>query len=799
MTFIIEAIVLLVIIALVIAIARALLPVIIGIALIYGVIQLLGMLPWGSIGSFVLNLIYTIFACFAFAVVGVAIHSSVRNKYGIRLFLYLPILLIVIVMGTLDQTVPWESVVMLLLMGYGLHKNITQRSFVFKTIGVCDDTDEDDQAFFIGMSLSCGSLLLYIFDMPEFYATWAYLFIFGFGLFALFGTEWNKHKGRFDVFRNLLQEKGFLSFLMIVENLQPQKLKNMDEYAERIFMALVRTKEYELIKGKQFALFRADVFQRMVIGIKERNNESGIQKDIREKLQLTLPVNMIEAAVGSMNIEIGQEYTPVNKGFMLMKYEFRGNPVQQADRKVRRAYYYLLREVIEKNTESVEVYPYLWKRLQNRLELSDQDVQEKIEHHQAMKDIQNIGHKLFVWKNANRDYRKLLCLEAFYLLNVRQGHIKYDLLHTWSQSLGLAASEESAIIHFLETSFIPGGDLSVILEEIKGGEIRRAMEYLLQNIEWNRVFINLPHYHAAVCATMSSGKSTFVNALLGYDYIPSSNQACTAKVTSISDNDNLDHIIGCSIDTDGERHYDPDIGQDRLKAWNADAQIDHVILEGNLESVESQQGVLVIHDTPGTNYSGDETHEQHTLNFLRNNDINLLIYLLNGEHISTNDNDVLLSQLKSEIVTPKNVPIVFLVNKLDSFDEENGDDIGRTLQDVRGDLVRKGFEAPIVLPIVANAARLFQMALRHQPFTKKEERDFRDLYERFTEEGFDVTKAEWLGRELPNAKLVHIAAKSITVGGQQYDAHAIETALQRTGIGIVAALLNEKINGGNEA
>ena len=298
---------------------------------------------------------------------------------------------------------------------------------------------------------------------------------------------------------------------------------------------------------------------------------------------------------------------------------------------------------------------------------------------------------------------------------------------------------------------------------------------------------------------MSSGKSTFVNALLGYDYIPSSNQACTAKVTSISDNDNLDHIIGCSIDTDGECHYDPDIGQDRLKAWNADAQIDHVILEGNLESVESQQGVLVIHDTPGTNYSGDETHEQHTLNFLRNNDINLLIYLLNGEHISTNDNDVLLSQLKSEIVTPKNVPIVFLVNKLDSFDEENGDDIGRTLQDVRGDLVRKGFEAPIVLPIVANAARLFQMALRQQPFTKKEERDFRDLYERFTEEGFDVTKAEWLGRELPNAKLVHIAAKSITVGGQQYDAHAIETALQRTGIGIVAALLNEKINGGNAA
>ena len=49
-----------------------------------------------------------------------------------------------------------------------------------------------------------------------------------------------------------------------------------------------------------------------------------------------------------------------------------------------------------------------------------------------------------------------------------------------------------------------------------------------------------------VFATMSAGKSTLINALVGYNLCPSQNQACTAKVLKFTNNDELEHPIGVS-------------------------------------------------------------------------------------------------------------------------------------------------------------------------------------------------------------------------------------------------------------
>ncbi len=41
-----------------------------------------------------------------------------------------------------------------------------------------------------------------------------------------------------------------------------------------------------------------------------------------------------------------------------------------------------------------------------------------------------------------------------------------------------------------------------------------------------------------VAATMSAGKSTFINAMLGCDLLPAANEATTATIATITDNDN---------------------------------------------------------------------------------------------------------------------------------------------------------------------------------------------------------------------------------------------------------------------
>jgi len=49
----------------------------------------------------------------------------------------------------------------------------------------------------------------------------------------------------------------------------------------------------------------------------------------------------------------------------------------------------------------------------------------------------------------------------------------------------------------------------------------------------------IPEYEVAVLATVSNGKTTFINALLGKNVLPTQNMACTAKLVKIKDNDRV--------------------------------------------------------------------------------------------------------------------------------------------------------------------------------------------------------------------------------------------------------------------
>ena len=49
-------------------------------------------------------------------------------------------------------------------------------------------------------------------------------------------------------------------------------------------------------------------------------------------------------------------------------------------------------------------------------------------------------------------------------------------------------------------------------------------------------------YEIIIASTMSSGKSTFINALIGMDLLPTSNLACTHKIYRIIDIDEQKHF-----------------------------------------------------------------------------------------------------------------------------------------------------------------------------------------------------------------------------------------------------------------
>lgn len=767
---------------------------------LYLIFKLLGMLPWGGIGYFLLQLVAVAILLAVLVVIGLCLQQVCvrckRVKIVVNGFF---VLMAFYLLGT-DDNVVWYNYIYFFVVALWSNNKLSMRGRVMRLIGHCKDVDMSDMFFFAGIATAMGTILIYQMNFTLLHSTWIYLVMAVVGIIWLVLADWEEYMKSAREVVGFLYQHGFLTAEIASDTLKKHRFTDANEIRDNILSRIESNDEFVTLSGKHQIIFRKDVLERIEIGVKERRDTPAIQADLKSKLEVDMIPSAIDAAIGALNVEVGQEYSPVNKGFMLIKYRFKANPAKAGSKKHRKAYYHTVRHIVETLTDDSEVYPQLWERLRSELNLPDTVAAEGYDIDKCVKELCNTGLTMQGFMRfVDVDNRYSALLEAFYLLDLREGHLKYDALQEWADRLRLRSNEIKIITEFLEMTFRPQSNLQAYIAEISDGHLRQGMEYLLRNIDWNRTFVNLPHYEVAVCAPMSSGKSTFVNAILGYDYIPSSNQACTAKVTSIADNDKLANVIGCTVTKDGQHHFSADVGHEMLQRWNENANIERVLLEGNLQTIESQKGVLVVHDTPGTNYAEDASHEKQTMDFLNEKSINLVIFIFNGQHTTTDDTDKLLTRIKESVLDKQETEVLFLVNKMDAFDEENGDDIGDTLQKLREDLLTKNFVAPTVFPIAANAARIFQKALRQEQMTKRESREFAGLYEQFGVDGFDLTKPEWIGGTRPDKKLITIQSPKVTVNGKEYDSRVLEIAMQRTGIGVVAAYLDEKINGGKTA
>lgn len=256
----------------------------------------------------------------------------------------------------------------------------------------------------------------------------------------------------------------------------------------------------------------------------------------------------------------------------------------------------------------------------------------------------------------------------------------------------------------------------------------RAFADFIAGEDW---YFYLPKFNIAVVATMSAGKSTFINALLGHDYLPSRNEATTATITTVQDKDGLQVLFGC-VEMDGGlvpcKHL---VTLEQMNQWNDDPKVRHIHLQGDLDNIGNHHAVVCVHDTPGTNNSGDTSHEAITMEFLRNNEMDAVIFVANGEHLCTTDEKRLLENLKKTL--GGEVPVIFALNKMDSHDSQK-EDLAATVQQYRAFVRELGFDDSLVYPVTAKAARLFKMALkgRSGDFTEQEVDSFVMGYRKFT-------------------------------------------------------------------
>lgn len=267
-----------------------------------------------------------------------------------------------------------------------------------------------------------------------------------------------------------------------------------------------------------------------------------------------------------------------------------------------------------------------------------------------------------------------------------------------------------------------------------------------------------------VVATMSSGKSTLINAMLGCDLLPSGNEATTSTITRIFDNDHIEPGVfeGTRLGLYDVLDRQEAMDLATMREWNSRTDTRQIELNGNILAVKERDEVrLVLSDTPGPNNSNDDGHRRTTLSYVQDTRrCPMILYVLNATQLGINDDKNLLSlvaKTMSEGGKQNSDRFIFVLNKMDCLDPERGDDVSRILTRARQYLVNQGIIDPQLFPISANLARL----LRHRggSLSKKERWDLEAMQELFGDgQGMDLSSCN----KLPRSANDSLSARGLT-------------------------------------
>ena len=218
--------------------------------------------------------------------------------------------------------------------------------------------------------------------------------------------------------------------------------------------------------------------------------------------------------------------------------------------------------------------------------------------------------------------------------------------------------------------------------------------------------INNTIFPINVIATMSSGKSTLINALLGKKLMPSKNEACTATITEILDNDSETFAAVVRDDDDVVLQEISDLTYDTMCELNDNENVHKIAAQGDIPFLDAKSTALMLVDTPGPNNSQNQAHKNTTFRAINNDANNLILYVLNGTQLSTNDDASLLEYVAKQIKEGgKQIRdrFIFVVNKMDGFNPEE-ENIERTIKAARSYLASYGIDDPQIFPCSAYTA-----------------------------------------------------------------------------------------------
>lgn len=233
-------------------------------------------------------------------------------------------------------------------------------------------------------------------------------------------------------------------------------------------------------------------------------------------------------------------------------------------------------------------------------------------------------------------------------------------------------------------------------------------------------------FEVNVVATMSAGKSTLINSLLGTKLMPAKQEACTATITEIKDND-IDHFEAQAFDSQGAMVKSfSNLTYENMDELNGNSQVSTICVEGDIPFVTADEVSLVLVDTPGPNNSRDQNHKKATLEMLSKSSKTLVLYIMNATQLAVDDDNNLLDTVSESMKVggkQSRDRFIFVLNKLDDF-KKGEDSVESAIKKVQDYLADKGIENPNIFPASALTALNIRTIL-----AESDDDDDDDVYE----------------------------------------------------------------------
>lgn len=252
--------------------------------------------------------------------------------------------------------------------------------------------------------------------------------------------------------------------------------------------------------------------------------------------------------------------------------------------------------------------------------------------------------------------------------------------------------------------------------------------FLLAEQYWaNKDFFSKDERKIIVTANMSAGKSTLINALVGKPVARTSQEACTGNICCIYNKayeDGNIYLLTQSLNmrATADELYEYD--------WNGP-----VFIASYFAGIVPDIPRLCIVDTPGVDAGLYKEHSKYAHEALLNDSYDTIIYVVSPTRLGTDSEKAHLQWVAQHLQKDK---VIFVLNKLDNY-HDFSDSIEESVRDFREDLLKNGFENPVICPISAYFSYLLKLQMTGQTLSEDEADEYALYSKKFMRSSYDLS------------------------------------------------------------